>query len=58
MIKSTISGLPINTKSENTIAPVTWLPNSDRSSAVPSAMKKNSNKKSRNGASRAAMVSR
>jgi hypothetical protein len=58
MIASTINGLPISTNSENRIAPVTCVPKSDRSSVAPSAMKKNSSRKSRKGASRAAMVSR
>ena len=49
---------PINTNSENTRAAGRSAPSRDRSRVVPRAMKKNSSRKSRSGASRAAMVSR
>jgi len=58
MIANTISGFPTGTKKEKIAAAGALAPSSERSSLAPRAMKKNSSRKSRNGARRVAIVSR
>jgi hypothetical protein len=58
MMAITISGLPINTNNDNTIAGTTSAPRAESSSLAPRSMKKNSSRKSRIPVSLAFMASR